>query len=64
MSDTSFFLSELTEVGLMAAGDPVFAERLIDALQRLPARQDAEHAGSAAANGSAGGDSAHAALER
>jgi hypothetical protein len=42
MSDTSFFLSELTEVRLMAAGDPIFAERLIDALQRLPARQDAE----------------------
>ena len=62
MSDTSFFLSELTEVGLMAAGDPVFAERLIDALQRLPACQDAEHSGSA--NGSAGGDLAHAALER
>ena len=42
MSDMTAFLStELTEMGLMAAADPAFAERLVDALQRLPAPQDA-----------------------
>jgi len=38
MTDTTSFLaSELTELGLMAAADPHFAERLLEALQRLPA---------------------------
>jgi hypothetical protein len=34
---TSFLSAELTEMGLMAAADPHFAERLLEALQRLPA---------------------------
>jgi len=34
---TSFLAAELTELGLMAAADPHFAERLLEALQRLPA---------------------------
>jgi hypothetical protein len=38
MSDTTSFLSaELTEMGLMAAADPHFAERLLEALRRLNA---------------------------
>jgi hypothetical protein len=36
---TSFLSAELTEIGLVAAADPHFAERLLDALQRLPAEQ-------------------------
>jgi len=37
MTDITFLLSaELTEIGLMAATDPHFAERLIEALQQLP----------------------------
>ena len=36
MSDTTPFLAaELTEMGLMAAADPQFAERLLEALRRL-----------------------------
>jgi hypothetical protein len=38
MSDiTSFLSAELTEIGLAAAADPQFAERLIEALRGLPA---------------------------
>ena len=43
MTDITSFLSipflsaELTEIGLVAAADPHFTERLLDALQRLPA---------------------------
>jgi hypothetical protein len=38
MSDTTFFLAaEFTEIGLAAAADPQVAERLIEALRRLPA---------------------------
>ncbi len=33
---TSFLPAELTEIGLVAAADPQFAERLIEALRRLP----------------------------
>ena len=33
---TSFLAAELTEIGLVAAADPHFAERLIEALRRLP----------------------------
>jgi hypothetical protein len=36
---TSFLSTELTEIGLVAAADPHFAERLLDALQRLPAER-------------------------
>lgn len=37
MTDTTSFLAaELTELGLMAAADPGFTERLLAALQRLP----------------------------
>jgi len=37
MSDiTSFLSAELTEIGLAAAADPAFAERLVEALRRLP----------------------------
>jgi len=37
MSDiTSFLSAELTEIGLAAAADPSFAERLVEALRRLP----------------------------
>jgi len=40
MSDTTPFLSaELTELGLMAAADPHFAERLLEALRQLSAAQ-------------------------
>jgi hypothetical protein len=40
MSDTTSFLAaELTEMGLMAAADPHFAERLLEALRRLNAEQ-------------------------
>jgi len=35
--NTSFLYAELTEIGLLAAADPHFAERLLEALQRLPA---------------------------
>jgi len=56
MTDITFLLSaELTEIGLMAAADPHFAERLIEALRRLP-----EHAAgvcvSATVDGSAAVD--------
>ena len=33
---TSFLAAEFTEIGLAAAADPHFAERLIEALRRLP----------------------------
>jgi len=36
---TSFLSGELTEIGLVAAADPHFAERLLEALQRLPAQR-------------------------
>jgi hypothetical protein len=37
MSDSTFFLpAELVEMGLMAAADPAFAERMVTALQQLP----------------------------
>nr|UXE44124.1 hypothetical protein Hi04_10k_c1122_00006 [uncultured bacterium] len=38
MTDTtfSFLPAELTELGLLAAVDPYFAERLLEALRRLP----------------------------
>jgi len=40
MSDTTPFLSEeLTEMGLMAAADPHFAERLLEALRHLNAER-------------------------
>jgi len=39
---TSFLAAEFTEIGLAAAADPHFAERLIEALRRLPAERDAE----------------------
>ena len=43
MTDTTSFLAaELTEIGLMAAADPHFAERLLEALQRLPAEGASE----------------------
>jgi hypothetical protein len=42
MADVTFFLpAEMIEMGLVAAADPTFAERLICALQQLP---DAEGA--------------------
>jgi hypothetical protein len=45
MSDiTSFLSAELTEIGLAAAADPQFAERLIEALRRLPTERAAEDA--------------------
>jgi len=42
---TSFLSAELTEIGLAAAADPHFAERLIEALRRLPQQHavDAAH---------------------
>jgi hypothetical protein len=43
MTDISSFLAaEFTEIGLAAAADPHFAERLIEALRQLPAEWDAE----------------------
>jgi len=37
MSDVTFFLpAEMIEMGLVAAADPAFAERLILALRQLP----------------------------
>jgi len=40
---TSFLAAEFTEIGLAAAADPHFAERLIEALRRLPGEgSDAE----------------------
>jgi len=36
---TSFLSEELTEMGLMAAADPHFAERLLQALRRLSAER-------------------------
>jgi hypothetical protein len=45
MTDTTSFLSaELTEIGLLAAADPHFAARLLEALQRLPAERANESA--------------------
>ena len=41
---TSFLSAELTEIGLLAAADPQFAERLLEALQRLPAEPASEPA--------------------
>jgi hypothetical protein len=46
---TSFLSAELTEIGLLAAADPHFAERLIEALQRLPAEPASEAAPAAVA---------------
>jgi hypothetical protein len=51
---TSFLPAELTEIGLAAAADPQFAERLIEALQRLPERADAARRHSIPVDGSAG----------
>ena len=34
---TSFLSAELTEIGLLAPADPDFAEKLLEALRRLPA---------------------------
>jgi hypothetical protein len=39
---TTFLSAELTEIGLMAAADPHFAERLVEALRRLPAARTSE----------------------
>jgi hypothetical protein len=39
---TSFLTAEFTEIGLAAAACPLFAERLIEALRRLPTERDAE----------------------
>jgi hypothetical protein len=37
MSDVTFFLpAEIMEMGLIAAADPAFAERLVLALEQLP----------------------------
>ena len=41
---TSFLSAELTEIGLLAAADPHFAERLLEALRRLPAERASEPA--------------------
>lgn len=61
MSDlTSFFPAELTEFGLAAAADPQFAERLIEALQRLPARADEVSRHTAPANGVAAAEASAA----
>ena len=38
----SFLTAELTEPGLLAAVDPHFAERLLEALRRLPAERPGE----------------------
>jgi hypothetical protein len=43
---TSFLSAELAEIGLVAAADPHFAERLLEALQRLPAEAAVEPASS------------------
>jgi hypothetical protein len=49
MTDTTSFLTaEFIEMGLMAAADPDFAERLIEALRRLPAAPAGEPAAAAA----------------
>jgi hypothetical protein len=45
---TAFLSSELTEMGLMAAADPQFAERLLEALRRLAAEPGSEPASAAA----------------
>jgi hypothetical protein len=43
MSDNTFFLPvELVEMGLMAAADPAFAERLVAALEQLPKAEPAK----------------------
>jgi len=43
MTDITTFLSaELTEIGLVAAMDPHFAGRLLEALQRLPAESSSK----------------------
>jgi hypothetical protein len=39
---TSFLAAEFTEIGLAAAADPHFAERLIEALRLLPTDRDTE----------------------
>ena len=45
MTDITSFLSvELTEIGLLAAADPDFAEKLLEALRRLPAEPASEPA--------------------
>jgi hypothetical protein len=41
---TSFLSAELTEIGLAAAADPQFAERLIEALRGLAAERVREPA--------------------
>ena len=46
MSDVTFFLpAEMIEMGLAAAADPAFAERLIDALRQLPDAAPANSSG-------------------
>jgi hypothetical protein len=48
MTDITSFLSvELTEIGLLAAADPDFAEKLLEALRRLPAEPASEPASAA-----------------
>jgi hypothetical protein len=39
---TSFLAAEFTEIELAAAADPHFAERLVEALRRLPRERDAK----------------------
>jgi len=39
---SSFLAAEFTEIGLAAAADPHFAERLIEALRRMPPESDPE----------------------
>jgi hypothetical protein len=51
MSDTTPFLSaELIEMGLMAAADPDFAERFLEALRRLNAERASEPESAQATN--------------
>jgi hypothetical protein len=51
MSDNTPFLSaELTEMGLMAAADPRFAERLLEALRRLTAERTSDPESAQATN--------------
>jgi len=47
---TSFLATELTEMGLMAAADPHFAERLLEALRRLSAERGGEAESARATN--------------
>jgi hypothetical protein len=58
MSESTCFLPpELADMGLMALADPTFAQRLIDALRRLPAvPADGTCADTLAANGAVQAD--------